>query len=53
MSQMKPGAKASADGEVVEGTSHMDESMITGESVPVSKRRGSLIISGGCCCWKT
>lgn len=44
--QVKPGAKAPADGEVTEGASHVDESMITGESAPVSKRRGSPIISG-------
>lgn len=53
MPQVKPGAKAPADGEVEEGASHVDESMISGESVPVSKRRGSPIISGGRCCWKT
>lgn len=44
--QIKPGTKAPADGEVTGGTSHVDESMITGESVPVAKRPGSPIISG-------
>jgi len=44
--KIKPGAKAPADGEVTDGASHVDESMITGESAPVSKRPGSPIISG-------
>lgn len=44
--QIKPGAKAPADGEVTEGSSYVDESMVTGESVPVSKRPRSPIISG-------
>lgn len=47
--QIKPGAKAPADGEVTDGASHVDESMITGESAPVSKRPGSPIISGAYC----
>jgi magnesium-transporting ATPase (P-type) len=44
--QIKPYAKVPADGEVVSGSSFVDESMITGESAPVAKRAGSPIISG-------
>ena len=35
-----------ADGEVVEGRSHVDESMVTGESKPAAKRPGDGLISG-------
>jgi cation transport ATPase len=44
--QIKPYAKAPADGEVAGGSSFVDESMITGESAPVAKRVGSPVISG-------
>ncbi len=43
---MLPGARVPADGEVVGGASHVDESMITGEPVPVAKRVGDPVISG-------
>lgn len=43
---VRPGESAPADGEVVEGHSTMDESMITGESKPVSKEPGDQVISG-------
>jgi E1-E2 ATPase len=46
--QIKPYAKAPADGEVVSGSSFVDESMITGESAPVAKRAGAPVISGVC-----
>lgn len=43
---MLPGARIPADGEVVQGHTHVDESMVTGESVPVAKHTGDGIISG-------
>jgi P-type Cu2+ transporter len=41
---IRPGAKVPADAEVVEGESSVDESMITGESLPVSKKPGDELI---------
>eukprot|EP00887_Chlorella_sp_A99_P000377 scaffold13.g377.t1 len=41
-----PGARIPADGEVEAGQSHVDESMVTGESVPVAKHPGSTVIGG-------
>lgn len=38
-----PGEKIAADGEVVEGSSDVDESMLTGESLPVAKNIGSKV----------
>lgn len=42
----KPGEKIAVDGEVVEGTTHINESFITGESVPVKREKGSNVIAG-------
>jgi len=41
---VKPGEKVPVDGEVVEGTSSVDESMLTGESIPMEKRVGDHVI---------
>ncbi|CAI0412410.1 unnamed protein product [Linum tenue] len=41
-----PGAKVAVDGVVVDGQSHVNESMITGEARPVAKRPGDKVIGG-------
>ena len=43
---LKPGDRVPTDGEVVEGASAVDESMLTGESMPVEKARGAKIYTG-------
>jgi Cu+-exporting ATPase len=43
---VRPGEKIPVDGEVVEGASYVDESMITGEPVPVSKGAGAEVVGG-------
>ncbi|MGL6214928.1 heavy metal translocating P-type ATPase [Billgrantia desiderata] len=44
--QVRPGEKIAVDGEVVEGASYVDESMITGEPVPVEKTPGAQVVGG-------
>jgi Cu+-exporting ATPase len=41
-----PGEKVPADGEIVSGKSTVDESMLTGEPVPVTKQTGDSVIGG-------
>ncbi len=43
---LRPGERVPVDGEVVEGTSWIDESMLTGEPVPVAKAAGATVIGG-------
>ncbi|KQM59547.1 heavy metal translocating P-type ATPase [Agreia sp. Leaf210] len=43
---VRPGSRLPADGVVVEGTADVDESMITGESVPVSRGIDSAVVAG-------
>ncbi|OWK97305.1 copper-translocating P-type ATPase [Kaistella haifensis DSM 19056] len=43
---IRPGEKIAADGLIVEGSSYLNESMLTGESVPVRKEAGGKVIAG-------
>jgi P-type Cu2+ transporter len=43
---LKPGSKTPADGKIIEGRSELNESIITGESKPISKTVGNEVIAG-------
>ncbi|NAZ36940.1 heavy metal translocating P-type ATPase [Rubellimicrobium sp. CFH 75288] len=44
--ELRPGERVATDGEVVEGASFVDESMLTGEPIPVEKRPGDPVTGG-------
>jgi len=43
---VKPGARIPVDGVIIEGISFIDEAMVTGESMPVEKRVGDIVVGG-------
>ena len=43
---VRPGGKIATDGKIIEGQSAVDESMATGESLPIEKRQGDMVIGG-------
>lgn len=44
--EVRPGERVPVDGEVIEGNSYVDESMITGEPIPVKKTVGGTVVGG-------
>jgi P-type Cu+ transporter len=44
--RIRPGEKVPVDGVVIEGSSSVDESMVTGESIPVEKAAGARVVGG-------
>ncbi|WP_369908015.1 heavy metal translocating P-type ATPase [Tropicimonas sp. IMCC34043] len=44
--RVRPGERIAVDGEVVSGTSYVDESMLTGEPIPVNKAEGDTVVGG-------
>ncbi len=44
--EVRPGAAIAVDGVVTDGSTYIDESMVTGESVPVAKAAGDMVIAG-------
>lgn len=43
---IRPGERVAVDGVVVEGTSHIDESLVTGENLPILKQQGDKVTGG-------
>ena len=43
---VRPGDKIPADGTILDGESYVDESMITGEAIPIQKKKGSSVLAG-------
>ncbi|KAF2271264.1 copper-transporting ATPase-like protein [Westerdykella ornata] len=43
---LRPGDKTPADGTVIRGESYVDESMVTGEAMPILKKKGALLMAG-------
>jgi Cu+-exporting ATPase len=44
--RVRPGEKIAVDGDIIEGHSTIDESMLTGESLPVEKAKGQTVVAG-------